>query len=120
MFGIVSLVVVGTLAWGLMRWVDALLAGRPIDEYDAAHDRIMLGAAVILALIQLLLFFVSRYVARRVTRPASVLAESAERIAGGDLSSLPDATRDDDGDGPPLARHRGDGARAPPPRDGDP
>jgi methyl-accepting chemotaxis protein len=96
MLGIVSLAVVGTLAWALMRWVDTLLAGRPIDEYDAAHDRIMFGAALILALIQLLLWAMSRYVARRVTSPAAVLAESAELVASGDLSTLPGTTADDD------------------------
>jgi methyl-accepting chemotaxis protein len=94
--GAVSLVVVGALAWGLWHWVDTLLAGRPIDEYDAAHDRIKLGAAAMLLLIQGMLWFVSRYVARRVTKPAAALAEASERVAAGDLAVFRGATGDDD------------------------
>ena len=96
MFGAVSLAVVGALAWGLMRWVDQLLRGRPVDDYTAAHQVILLGAAVVLALIQLLLLVVSRYVSRRVTTPAVDLALAAERVAAGDLTVLNAATTDDD------------------------
>jgi methyl-accepting chemotaxis protein len=95
-FGAVSLGVVGTLAWGLMRWVDRLLLGRPIEEFTAAHQAILLGAAAVLALIQILLLIVSRYVARRVTTPAAELAAAAERVASGDLTVLPAQSGDDD------------------------
>ena len=97
MLGAISLLVVGALALGLVRWVDALLRGRPVQEYDAAHQIILLGAAVVLAMIQLMLFLVSRYVARRVTIPAAQLAEATERVAAGDLSVLQgDAESDDE------------------------
>lgn len=96
MLGAVSLVVVGALAWGLIRWVDELLRGRPVDDYSAAHQKILLGAAIVLALIQLLLFVVSRYVMRRVTLPAAALAEAAERVAAGDLAPIRADSGEDD------------------------
>ncbi len=96
MLGVVSLAVVGSLAWALMRWVDTLLAGHPIDEWDAAHEIILLAAAAMLGLIQLLLLIVSRYVHRRVTRPAVALAQAAERVAAGDLTILQNPTTADD------------------------
>jgi methyl-accepting chemotaxis protein len=94
--GVISLLVVGGLAWALIHWADILLAGRPEEEWTAAHQVILLGAAGMLALIQLLILFVSRYVTRRVTLPASALAHAAERVAAGDLTLLPDATVADD------------------------
>ena len=97
MLGAVSLVVVGALAWASMRWVDELLRGRPDTEYAAAHQNILLGAAAVLAMIQVMLLLVSRYVTRRVTIPAAEIAEAAERVAAGDLSVLQgDAESDDE------------------------
>jgi methyl-accepting chemotaxis protein len=102
--GALSLVVVSLLAWGLWRWVDTLLAGRPIEDYDAAHDRIKLGAVAMLLLIQAMLYFVSRYIARRVTSPAAALAEATERVAAGDLTVLQSAKGDDDDEMGRLSR----------------
>jgi methyl-accepting chemotaxis protein len=96
MLGAVSLAVVGALAWGLMRWVDRLLQGRPLDDYTAAHQVILLGAAVVLTLIQVLLLVVTRYVARRVTTPAAELARAAERVAAGDLTVFKAESEGDD------------------------
>jgi methyl-accepting chemotaxis protein len=94
--GAVSLTVVGLLAWLLTRWVDTLLQGRPAEAWTAAHESILLGAALVLAMIQALLFVMSGYIARRVTRPAAALAEAAERVAEGDLAVFRGATEDDD------------------------
>jgi methyl-accepting chemotaxis protein len=102
--GALSLAFVSLLAWGLWRWMDTLLAGRPIEDYDAAHDRIKLGAAAMLLLIQAMLYFVSRYIARRVTSPAAALAEATERVAAGDLTVLQSAKGDDDDEMGRLSR----------------
>ena len=96
MLGAVSLVVVGAIAWGLMRWVDTLLRGHPVGDYDQAHTFIKLGAAFVLAMIQIMLLVVSRYVTRRVTIPAAQLAEATERVAAGDLSVLQSDAESDD------------------------
>ena len=96
LFGAVSLAVVGALALALMRWVDFLLLGHPDVDFAAAHQNILLGAAAVLALIQLMLLLVSGYVARRVTIPAAQLAEAAERVAAGDLSPIQGDTAADD------------------------
>ena len=90
MLGLIALVIVGSLAWALMRWVDTLLAGRPAEQWTAAHQVILLGAAALLVMTQVMVFFVSRYMMKRITIPAAVLAKAAERVAGGDLA-IPEA-----------------------------
>jgi methyl-accepting chemotaxis protein len=51
-----------------------------------ADTSILLGAAVLLGIVELALIYLSRYVSRRVTEPAAALAEAAERVAAGDLA----------------------------------
>ena len=56
----------------------------PIRE---AKRALFAGAATLVVLIAVALLFVSRFVSRRVTAPASALALAAERVARGDLTS---------------------------------
>lgn len=84
--GAVALVIVVVLAWSGMVWVDSVLAGRDVEQLRAARQTILLGAAVMLGLVELALLFLSRYVARRVTEPAAALAAAAERVTSGDLA----------------------------------
>ncbi|MBC7791892.1 MAG: methyl-accepting chemotaxis protein [Anaerolineae bacterium] len=52
-----------------------------------ARRALFAGAAGMVVLIAIALLFVSRFVSRRVTAPAAVLALAAERVARGDLTS---------------------------------
>jgi methyl-accepting chemotaxis protein len=84
--GAVALVIVVALAWAGMTWVQSVLGGNDQEQLRAARQAILLGAAVMLGLVELALLFLSRYVARRVTEPAAALAAAAERVASGDLA----------------------------------
>lgn len=73
-----------------------------MDESDASHTynvarwSLLTGGAVVLGLILLSLFFVARFVERRITGPAEELATAAEAVAGGDLSTEVIEIGDDD------------------------
>ena len=82
----VALVIVVTLAWSGMAWVQSVLAGQDPERLRSAQQAILLGAAVMLGLVELALLFLSRFVARRVTEPAAALAAAAERVTAGDLA----------------------------------
>jgi methyl-accepting chemotaxis protein len=84
--GAVALVIVVALAWAGMTWVQSVLGGNDQEQLRAARQAILLGAAVMLGLVELALLFLRRYVARRVTEPAAALAAAAERVASGDLA----------------------------------
>jgi methyl-accepting chemotaxis protein len=84
--GAVALIIVVVLAWSGMVWVDSVLGGRDIEQLRTARQTILLGAAVMLGLVELALLFLSRYVARRVTEPAAALAAAAERVTSGNLA----------------------------------
>ena len=85
--GAVALVIVVVLAWSGMAWAQSVLAGQEDPErLRSAHQVILLGAAVMLGLVELALLFLSRFVARRVTEPAAALAAAAERVTSGDLA----------------------------------
>ncbi len=84
--GAVALVIVVVLAWSGLVWAQSVLGGRDVDQLRAARQTILLGAAVMLGLVELSLLFLSRYVARRVTEPAAALAATAERVTSGDLA----------------------------------
>jgi methyl-accepting chemotaxis protein len=84
--GAVALVIVVVLAWSGLVWVQSVLGERDLEQLRAARQAILLGAAVMLGLVELALLFLSRYVARRVTEPAAALAAAAERVTSGDLA----------------------------------
>jgi len=84
--GGVALVIVVVLAWAGMAWVQSVLGDRDPEQLRAARQTILLGAAVMLGLVELALLFLSRYVAHRVTEPAAALAAAAERVTSGDLA----------------------------------
>ncbi len=84
--GLVALLVVAALAWAAIAWARGVLAGSPPERIADAQETILLAAAVLLGLVELSLFFMSRYIARRVTGPAVALAAAAERVADGDLA----------------------------------
>lgn len=83
--GGVALLVVVALSWVAWRWLGGVLAEQPEHLY-AARQVVLLGAAMLLGLIELSLLIVSRFVSQRVTEPAAALAEVAERVTGGDLT----------------------------------
>ncbi len=84
--GGVALAVVGVLAWGSSRWIASVLAGQPIERVHDAQQVILAVAAVVLVLIELTVIALNRIVMHRVTRPATTLADAAERVAAGDLA----------------------------------
>lgn len=84
--GTLALVLVALLAFVTDRWMRNTLAGLPLEKLHDAETFIMLGAAVMLGIVELALIYLSRYVSRRVTEPAALLAEAAERVAAGDLA----------------------------------
>ena len=86
--GTLALAAVAALALVTDRWMRGVLAGagQSLDRMRDADTSILLGAAVLLGVVELALIYLSRYVSRRVTEPASILAEAAERVAGGDLA----------------------------------
>ncbi len=84
--GAVALVIVVVLAWAGMIWVQSVLEGGDAERLRVARQTILLGAAVMLGIVELALLFLSRYVARRVTEPAGALAATAERVTSGDLA----------------------------------
>lgn len=83
--GTIALVTVSLLAWANMLWVRNVLAGQGIERVHEARQTILLGAAVLLAIIEVALLLLSRFISRRVTEPAAALATAAERVAGRDL-----------------------------------
>jgi hypothetical protein len=84
--GAVALVIVVVLAWSGIVWVQSVLGGSDVEQLRDARQTILLGAAVMLGLVELALLFLSRYVAHRVTEPAAALAAAAERVTSGDLA----------------------------------
>lgn len=96
--GTLALVLVATLALLTDRWIRGTLAaaGAPLARLRDADTSIMLGAAILLGLVELALLYLSRYVSRRVTEPAALLAEAAERVAAGDLAVDVAPVGDDD------------------------
>ena len=84
--GAVALIIVVVLAWSGMVWVQSVLGASDVEHLRTARQTILLGAAVMLGLVELALLFLSRYVANRVTEPAAALAAAAERVASGDLA----------------------------------
>jgi methyl-accepting chemotaxis protein len=57
-----------------------------MHTYNIARYWLLIGLAVMLALIVTSLYFVSEFIQRRVTGPAAELAMAAEAVAAGDLS----------------------------------
>lgn len=95
--GALALVVVAAAAWGSIVWVERVLAGQPAEHVQAAQQTILLGAAVFLAIVELSLTFLTRYITRKVSVPAAMLAAAAERVAAGDLAvDLPTLEDDDE------------------------
>jgi len=84
--GGVALALVAALALAMLRWTSGILAGQGAERLRDARNGVLLGAAVLLGLVEVALLTLSRYVARRVTEPAAALAEAAERVAAGDLA----------------------------------
>lgn len=84
--GSIALALVAVLALATMHWLGAILAGQSAERLQSARTGVLLGAAVLLGIVELSLLTLSRYVARRVTEPAAALAEAAERVAAGDLA----------------------------------
>jgi methyl-accepting chemotaxis protein len=84
--GTLALVLVAALAFVTDHWMRNTLAGLPLERVRDADTFILLGAAVMLGIVELALIYLSRYVSRRVTEPAGLLAEAAERVAAGDLA----------------------------------
>ena len=84
--GSLALAVVAAFALVAEHWMRGALAGQPIDRLHDAETSILLGAAMMLGIVELALIYLSRYVSRRVTEPAALLAEAAERVAAGDLA----------------------------------
>lgn len=84
--GAVALVIVVVLAWSGVVWIQSVLGDSGAEQLRSAQQTILLGAAIMLGLVELSLLFLSRYVARRVTEPAAALAAAAERVASGDLA----------------------------------
>lgn len=84
--GTLALLVV--VAFGLVadHWIRETLVGQPLQHIRDAETSILLGAAMMLGIVELALIYLSRYVSRRVTEPAALLAEAAERVAAGDLA----------------------------------
>lgn len=72
---------------GRWRVVAHMSEGDASHTYNVARWSLFAGGAVMLALIMLSLFFIARFVERRITGPAQDLATAAEAVAGGDLSS---------------------------------
>jgi methyl-accepting chemotaxis protein len=81
-----SLILVATIAWAADRWLHTLLAGQDVEKLEQAHLVVLGGSAVMLVLLLIGLSLITRFVSRRVGRPASALATVAERVAAGDLS----------------------------------
>jgi methyl-accepting chemotaxis protein len=94
--GLLALVLVAATAWGSILWVEGVLVGQPPERLQAARQSILLGAAVFLAIVELSLTFLTRYITRRVTVPAALLAAAAERVAAGDLAVDVPTLEDDD------------------------
>lgn len=84
--GTLALLLVAALAFITDHWLRDTLAGLPLEKLRDAETFILLGAAVMLGIVELALIYLSRYVSRRVTEPAALLAEAAERVAAGDLA----------------------------------
>jgi len=84
--GTLALLVVGAFALVADHWIRQTLVGQPLDRIRDAEASILLGAAMMLGIVELALIYLSRYVSRRVTEPAGLLAEAAERVAAGDLA----------------------------------
>jgi methyl-accepting chemotaxis protein len=84
--GAVALLIVVVLAWSGMAWVQSVLGGRDLEQLRTARQTILLGAAIMLGLVELALLLLSRYVAHRVTEPAAALAAAAERVTSGNLA----------------------------------
>lgn len=79
--------------WFIAARIAERIAYEPIEE---AKRALFAGAAVLVGLIVVALLFISRYVSRRVTAPASALALAAERVARGDLTLDVSASVEDD------------------------
>jgi len=84
--GTIALLIVGALVLAGLQWATEALGDQPAYLLHAAQAALLLGAAILLGLVELALIFLSRYVSRRVTEPAAALAEAAERVAAGDLA----------------------------------
>ena len=84
--GTLALLVVAAFAFVADHWIRQTLVGQPLDRIRDAETSILLGAAMMLGIVELALIYLSRYVSRRVTEPAGLLAEAAERVAAGDLA----------------------------------
>jgi methyl-accepting chemotaxis protein len=84
--GAVALIIVVVFAWSGMVWVESVLGASNVELLREERQTILLGAAIMVGLVELALLFLSRYVARRVTEPAAALAAAAERVTSGDLA----------------------------------
>lgn len=84
--GTFALLVVTAFALVTDHWIRETLVGQPLDRIHDAETSILLGAAMMLGIVELALIYLSRYVSRRVTEPAGLLAEAAERVTSGDLA----------------------------------
>jgi methyl-accepting chemotaxis protein len=69
--------------WHIIAHMNDVDAGR---AYNIARASLLGGVAVMLALIMGSLVLAGRFIQRRITGPALVLAEAAEAVAAGDLS----------------------------------
>jgi len=69
--------------WRLLSHTDQRTLDAPAR---AARQLLLIGGLVVAVLLAFALWLVGRYMARRVSRPATELAGIAEAVAGGDLS----------------------------------
>jgi len=79
--------------WRVVAHMSDAAAGR---AYYIAKWVLLLAVAGIMALVVLSLFFVSRFIERRITGPAAQLARVAQAVADGDLSRDVAHTKSDD------------------------
>jgi methyl-accepting chemotaxis protein len=94
--GVLALVIVAAATWGSISWAERVLDGQSAELLHDTRQSILLGAAVFLIVVELALTFLTRYITRRVTVPAALLAAAAERVAAGDLAVDIPTLEDDD------------------------
>lgn len=94
--GAVALLLIGSLAWWSLRWVQRTIGVLGPEHVHDARQTILLASAITLAFVELALLYLSRFIGRRVTEPATALAVAAERVAARDLAVELDPMGEDD------------------------
>jgi len=90
-----TLVAIALIVWSGYRWIEGALAGLPAVQAEAQRD-IVVAALGVAAVVVLSLLAVAATVARRAAHPVTLLASTAERAAGGDLTVAFNASGDDE------------------------